>query len=711
MSSRQASSSPYRLPPLQRNESSSPSLFGMDRSIPNFQDFVRRLPSADSSKPLPPVPLAPRRVSSGWPARSRSPSAYGNRRGRRASSVYSRTASMWQDDTISFSSADFADEPMPPLPTLQPLAYSLSTPQLGQVLQRNDSHEPRTYSPLIGTPSPATSRGRTPSPSRHVSGSVPHGSPESAGKKVRTVSLEQARRNMEAPGAVHLLPEELRARAIKRRRSDKLLRMDSVDIFSPINPPQTPDPPTLIDHQGRRRSIAAAFQNSSRLTKTPGVEVATGKLPYQTSFKVGFGPERHMDFHGVCEPEERGRARERTDCASRLHKRRSEGKRGMGSINANSAPIQYRSLVPDHPAARSPSSGYHDTDSDDSIKNRMKLIPHPLFRTKPPAKLPGAIIGHSHGHRDLRGRRYSGRSSKSSRGSFPFGFSRSPSSLHRRRSTSGSIPISPPTGISAHWQGTPNERHSGSPFRYGSDGSRDSAYYPSVTSKKTKMIHPDMTFPPNVPPSPPADITSIYLNGSGSRSNGSSSFNRTESLGDKSRVSDKAGKRQLFSRAARTAAKYVDLFTKPPAHSPTQQQPSHPYPEPSSPHLLPSPVSPRSQHLGWSSKTKSAFDEARVSLQSPQLMSPPRTPSGPIYEHIAAPARPLDETKIGLRENESPPRGMTSMLGGMLDGWMEGRAEKRREELKKIISVVPGSTTHNGGAGGVEGRSSPFGWV
>jgi hypothetical protein len=44
----------------------------------------------------------------------------------------------------------------------------------------------------------------------------------------------------------------------------------------------------------------------------------------------------------------------------------------------------------------------------------------------------------------------------------------------------------------------------------------------------------------------------------------------------------------------------------------------------------------------------------------------------------------------------------------MLDGWKDHRAEKRREELKKVIKVVPNSDS---GVGNIQRRSSTFGWM
>jgi hypothetical protein len=190
-----------RQPPYFHNGSTS-SLANPKHPIPSFLEFVSRTPSPDSSKPLPPTPLIPRQSSSASLPRSKTPSSFARSR---SSSIYSRTVSQWGDG-YSWNTADFADEPLPPLPTLQPLAYSSSTPQLGNKAPTVEVPETRTYSPLIITPSPIESRRSTP-PHSHGS---PILSPISSGggkKAPRTISLAQAKAAVHAPGAVHLLPE------------------------------------------------------------------------------------------------------------------------------------------------------------------------------------------------------------------------------------------------------------------------------------------------------------------------------------------------------------------------------------------------------------------------------------------------------------------------------------------------------------------------
>jgi hypothetical protein len=67
----------------------------------------------------------------------------------------------------------------------------------------------------------------------------------------------------------------------------------------------------------------------------------------------------------------------------------------------------------------------------------------------------------------------------------------------------------------------------------------------------------------------------------------------------------------------------------------------------------------------------------------------------------------LDERAVGLRETDSP-RRKSSLFGSVFESWKESKAEKRREELKKIIKVVP---QENGTAATGQRRASTFGWI
>jgi hypothetical protein len=335
------------------------------------------------------------------------------------------------------------------------------------------------------------------------------------------------------------------------------------------------------------------------------------------------------------------------------------------------------------------------TDSDDSIRTHMKLVPQPLFKTKPAAKLPGAItgqfIGTSRSPRDSDRRR----SSTRSRISIPLRLSFSDSSSHRRRSTSGSIPISPPTDVMRPQQATVGHRNPASPFKTDRN-ERASKFYPYVGSRKARQ------------PGKKQPVTRLPTLGHGGSQSSARVVQTTSLQNRRSSTGSDKKKQPLLQRVAKGAAKYADLLTSPaelPEHRAYQPITAATV-APRSPHMLPSPAtSPTQTHLGWSDQSKHAFDNVRSSTHSARWS--PGQAAIPEYTHVTAPARPLDETRMSLRDPDTP-RRKNSIFGGMLDGWKETRAEKRREELKKVIKVVPDMSPT---PGSIKRRSSTFGWM
>lgn len=248
-----------------------------------FQDFVKRTPPLEEDKPLPPTPLQVRRSSLGessWASSREASSA----RPRRSSSVYSRTVSQWIPDSPVWSASDLADNPLPALPPelLRPIAYSASTPELIGTPPDGLLLQPRTYQPLLTTPSPTISRRTTPSPGpeplheeRKFSILLPTAVdvvdiPKS---HLRTVSLEKAKATAGAHGAEHLLPEELRAKSkgkvvVKTRSLEPIVKApqsaavppqpivrDTLAMFGrevdrPPSPPPVLPTMTLVDAEG-----------------------------------------------------------------------------------------------------------------------------------------------------------------------------------------------------------------------------------------------------------------------------------------------------------------------------------------------------------------------------------------------------------------------------------------------------------------------------
>ena len=756
--------------PLVTTGSSSSSLSGLEQSIPSFRNFVKRMPPPDQQKPLPPTPLVPRRTSSTLPPRPRTPSLYGRRR---SSSVYSRTVSQWGPNAPSWTSADLADEPIPPMPFVQPLAYSASTPQLVEKQATPPLPQPRTYSPLIHTPSPTASRvttpSRSPEPERSVLLPTPPASVKIPKKHLRTVSLEKAKAALNAPGAVHLLPEELRAQTLAKSRSQEPVRITSpiriasLDFFAAKTPPSDVlGFPTLVDNQGRHRSVLSPRDGSESKVEYPFSATHVETIAFESSFGLGkcldnlkSSPANQLRFASKAESlqapsssddEPRGRTRyrgqESIDNSPNVPKNK---RRSQEEPAAQYMAEEYHSLLTEPSRQLSDSPSGHGTDSDESIRAHMKLVPRPLFQTKPPARLPGSMTADFLGYVSRRESRKSvspyrlsspsstdrtseGRSSGSRVGSFPPRISLTPESMHRRRSTTGSIPISPPMDTTPipplqSPKTMAQTRKKAPAAKRSSDDNRVSAYYPHVARRKRKKNKDkENTSGSQAPPIPllSTDIIAQRLETfedttDSSPMRSSPAISDLGSLRSDNKANSDKARKPLYRRLAKGAAKYTYLLKKP--ESP-HRRPYEPITaatvSPGSPHLLPSPAKapPARIHLGWSDLAKSTFDKARSSVQSPNRSSP--QPETPRYLHVAASARPLDESRAGLSQPDSP-RRKGSIFGSMLDGWKESKAEKRRDELKKIIKVVP--RAEGAGAGGnskqgpMERRKSTFGWM
>ncbi|TKA48200.1 hypothetical protein B0A54_01693 [Friedmanniomyces endolithicus] len=420
--------------------------------------------------------------------------------------------------------------------------------------------------------------------------------------------------------------------------------------------------------------------------------------------------------------------------------------------NAQMIAREYHSLLSEQYRQPSTSSAsQQSTRSDTDVTSHMKMVPQPLFHTKPAARLPETSTGRSGGASvsPFGMRADSGfaadeqRRSSGARGFFPFRSSVSSGSSRERRSTSGSIPISPPPAsspwpaISVPPEPVATKPRIGSRFRRTSDDNRVSAYYPHVMSRKKGKSKKDKAGTPALPaPLLAADIIAQRLQAPNSsrdasplRTNSpwSGAIDRSDAGSLRSNPSSRGS--GIPQRLLKTAGKYTDKLTTRASDSPSRrhrekeegQDPTSRVASPESPHLLPSPSStkppPATIHLGWSDHAKSAFDEARSSLIPSTRRQPPGGSSGSggaLITHTQTPARPLDETRDGLAEAgpESPTSLMGgrkgSVFGGLMEVWREGKAEKRRLELKKIIRVItPAMAEGEGereGERGVEGE-------
>ncbi|KAI7161883.1 hypothetical protein KC316_g13258, partial [Hortaea werneckii] len=835
-------SSNIKRPPILKNGSSSSSLRGMEQSVPSFQNFIKRTPPPDHLKPLPPTPLHPhQRASSFDSGISQCPSSSG----RRSSSVYSRTVSQWnpewdyQSEEVpevpplpEWQSADFADQDTNLL--LRPIAYSASTSQL---LEKNHDQqqqqpppqpqllEPRAYRPLIVTPSPTTSaspsRMTTPSPRPSVSRpSILLPPPPAAAhvpkKHLRTVSLEKAKELIQAPGAVHLLPEELRAQQTltkKTTRSQEPMRMDSLDLFDagivpPDLPASPPGLPTLIDEYGRERLLASpresrvplfSYELPSPPPPPPGREWKGSSFPFHAPEPFRADNGRAVSREKIVQPprfdqmgEDRGRARIRGSRNSSYgnyipspgRERRSRISGGedyedrLARDEAQRIAQDYHILLEEEQQERyrQPSSSpatSRGSETDD-VRVQMKMVPQPLFHAKPwsgghfrrasdendgssrssvRTESEKTSPSPSHLRSGSGASMYSSRGSSDGHGSFPLRLSTTPP-LRRSRgsSTSGTIPISPPFAAAALPKkmsvvsakalplATKKKKKRTVKTRWDEGGeNRVSMYYPHVMSRRTKKGEKkegkgkekkkgrkgkEATQEEVVPGVPllAADIIAQRLETPETTPEASL---RSDSASGRSAVVEE--KPTLHQLVLKGAARYAEKLTGsskqaagaaslPSASTPHTKQQHHDSYDPTadlhriaspeSPHLLPSPSSgkPPPIHVGWSTQSKSSFDRIRspTSQQFPKQRQRSRdhpAVAAQSITHVQTPARPMNARIAGLKEesSSSEPGGNNGgnsgtkpagILGGLMESWRESKAEKRREDLRKMIRVV-----------------------
>ena len=548
-------------PPLTTDDSLKSSLHGYEQIIPPFKDFVKRIPPLEEDKPL---PLTPSRVRGSFggatnsSSREQSPSAP-----RRTSSIYSRTVSQWFSDSPTWSASDLADNRITALPLeyLQPIAYSASTPQLKETTPARPFLQPRTYKPLLTTPSPTASRctSRSPSPTRasirkdlRVSALLPTAVDVAQIPRthLRTVSLEKAKANSSAPGAEHLLPEGLRAQskgtAIPKARSlepivkpPRPVMRDTMAMFgrSVDLPPDALGLPsmTLIDAKGRDRVVGAP-----RLSVAPSPTFAFPAEPISSlshtidAFPVGKHAPRTMisvpaqnqqdksPYFSKREhlAHDRGRTIQQGSSYSDYNQYQHNGRRRRSSSSANAEDdaqrlaYDYHSMLAEQQRQMSASSASRSIASDAEVGTHMKMVPQPLFNGKLSVIPTGqdrrsrcdssnASISpfHFH-HRQQSESSLSMRSETSGSGYGYFPSQPRHSRLsrlstaaanRRRRSSMGTIPISPPFQYSlspvtaTQMPPFPQPRNI-PPHRRNSDDNRMSAYWHIPTKGGSELL-------------------------------------------------------------------------------------------------------------------------------------------------------------------------------------------------------------------------------
>ncbi|KAK6005661.1 hypothetical protein QM012_007303 [Aureobasidium pullulans] len=462
---------PLRRPPAALNpSSSSESSNGLEGPAPSFQAFIRRTPTPNQEKPLPPVPIANTPETSPISMR-------------RSSSVYSRTVSQYAPTPESWRH----EEHLMPTFFLQPSIYSLSTPELTLSDKPQSIIPPRPYAPLITSPSPSPSRTSTPSPppDRFWQKKLPPTSPQMlcvATQNIRTVSLDKAKATLRSPGAQQLLPEELRALAAAKKVDQQHVIRGSksfegmmpwrTPVLSPVLPSPRLPSPTPFDwplqantdsdkHISKLSDEYFGMNDEKRMSMSP-----VGRQ-LKTSIEISV---TRPSEPAITDYEPRGRSRQQSRAApvKRLdnHKIKDIDAYQDRPLNASSNESlmneakrlanEYHALFKEDAKA----AGFRKhSASSNSIKEKMKLVPQPLFfnprqiskqreleyqKTRDKAYSPAA--SRSPEPRTIPHWQRSSPKSKERPLNFPFKLSLTPESTgaRRRRSTSGSIPISPP---------------------------------------------------------------------------------------------------------------------------------------------------------------------------------------------------------------------------------------------------------------------------
>ncbi|KAI7558846.1 hypothetical protein KC317_g10741, partial [Hortaea werneckii] len=245
-------------------------------------------------------------------------------------------------------------------------------------------------------------------------------------KHLRTVSLEKAQELIQAPGAVHLLPEELRAQQTltrKTTRSQEPMRMASLEVFDAATVPSPELPassasvlPTLIDEYGRERLLASPRESRVPLFSyempsppiPPAGEWKGAGFPFHVSERFEGGRGRAVSREKVVQiprfdqrSEDRGRARIRGSRTLSYgnyipspgrgrESRIGEGEEYEDRLAKDEAlriAQDYHILLKEEqqeqyrPPSSSPAAS-RGSEPDD-VRVQMKMVPQPLFHAKP----------------------------------------------------------------------------------------------------------------------------------------------------------------------------------------------------------------------------------------------------------------------------------------------------------------------------------------
>ncbi|KAK4941580.1 hypothetical protein LTR28_008862 [Elasticomyces elasticus] len=542
------------------------------------------------------------------------------------------------------------------------------------------------------------------------------------------VSLDKAQAAAQARSAVPLLPEELRAMARARPQ------FQSSALSYRTDRAPTPPPLLLLPTQSSTEDVDRDARSSLTALHAPVSELLAPVALQPRTFSRG----KAMEALGINTPGLR------SPRSFSKHKVPPVGPRTLDYAHYLPGRQTPDSAVSEKSEAQQLSEEYHASltnqyreenmfgprkDSFESTSAEMKMIPQPLFFHRKASSI--SFAGHgragSVGPSPTASNKASIASSRDNRRSslrdrirlpsMPFKLSLTPSSTgsDRRRSTSGSIPISPPYNLRLAEPFTVlNEapstarRPSASRAyaRRNSDPNRFSAFYPRTNPKNADGVSKRRLFgkakapEPNTPPLP-LHIPAILAARANSPAQSKASTKRTSkgSMGSGTGTSSSAGESptSLYQRITAGAAKWGDSLSKPSLphhhHDAATDHNRHTHPHP--PFPTPSPTPPHA-HGATPRRSKpqphTLPDALHSVLDRARGASRPAGTKTALLTHKLGPARPLNETREALRADggtEAAAAAKQGLFALAVEARRESRAVRRREELKRLIRVVP----------------------
>jgi hypothetical protein len=663
-----------RRPPAALNHSSSSlSSSGFERSAPSFQSFIRKTPTPNQEKPLPPIPRIEAFESPRISAR-------------RTSSIYSRTVSQYAPTPESWRD----EEHLMPTFFLQPSVYSLSTPELTLGGTPQSAIPPRPCAPLITSPSPSPSRTSTPSPppDRFWQERLLPPSPQMlrvATQHIRTVSLDKAKAALRSPGAQQLLPEEMRALAAARKADQQHIVRGSrsfegiMSPRSPVLPHVLPSPslpsPTPYDWPLQANTYSDKGSKLSdeyfEMNKEKRMSMSPVERQLRSSIEISITRPSEPP---VTDYEPRGRARQqsRTGSSRRLDDYESKvidayEDRTLNASSNESLMDEAKRLANEYHALfkeDAKASGFRKhSASSNSIKENMKLVPQPLFFNprqisrqreleyqKSRTKIFTPAASKSPNSRATPREQRNSPKGKDRTLNFPYKLSLTPDSTGARirRSTSGSIPISPP--FPGHETTKTKEMPSQVQRQQSvNDSDSFSAFYHRINADAEQLAKEH---------NKPGSKVAFEMNSQPTVAS-------RPSLESSSQASYGRRKRSYDSGVSSIAS---SKGSKPPLKSLTQKVTS-----------------------AFGHNMRKSSVSAVEGLSSLVENFRQRRPSFPV---ISAPqpisaAEAYDPARLQASSSASAARKRPSVFAGIKDNRRENKANKRREELKKTIKMVP----------------------